>query len=146
MKTNSFQDLALLNKPRIIRTEYQKLAMTYGTTSLTPHQKQLYERLLFGLSVYTPEELYAMNSAKKTRIVKAHRKAQQILNLFKQETMNERLKAFLPEKMYNEIVTGIETDPSFKCTLSFKELGIGKSMIIQKLLEVKLLPSNFASL
>jgi hypothetical protein len=120
--------------------------MTYGTTSLTPHQKQLYERLLFGLSVYTPEELYAMNSAKKTRIVKAHRKAQQILNLFKQETMNERLKAFLPEKMYNEIVTGIETDPSFKCTLSFKELGIGKSMIIQKLLEVKLLPSNFASL
>jgi hypothetical protein len=189
MKTNSLQDLASLTKTRIIRTEYQKLAQSYGPVSLSNGQQHLYDRLLFGLSVYTPEELYTMNSAKKSRIAKTHRKAQDVINIFKQEIMNLRLKAFsnvandllssassqrsndlkivrsyentskvsvqikkqtpeiLPAVLFKQLLSSdITTDSNFKCTLSFKELGISRGMIIEKLLESKLLPSNFAAM
>lgn len=58
----------------------------YGT-KYSPKQQELYYRLLKGLKIYSPEELYSMNSTKKMRISKAHSKAQQILNLWKQEIM-----------------------------------------------------------
>jgi hypothetical protein len=69
-----------------LQTSGTKSLVDYGT-KYSPKQQELYYRLLKGLKIYEPEELYAMNSTKKLRISKAHTKAQQILNLWKQERM-----------------------------------------------------------
>jgi hypothetical protein len=72
-----------------LQTSGTKSLVDYGT-KYSPKQQELYYRLLKGLKIYEPEELYAMNSTKKLRISKAHTKAQQILNLWKQERMIEK--------------------------------------------------------
>lgn len=72
-----------------LQTSGTKSLVDYGT-KYSPKQQELYYRLLKGLKIYEPEELYAMNSTKKMRINKAHSKAQQVLNLWKQEKMIEK--------------------------------------------------------
>ena len=67
-----------------LQTSGTKSLVDYGT-KYSPKQQELYYRLLKGLKIYEPEELYAMNSTKKMRINQAHSKAQQVLNLWKQE-------------------------------------------------------------
>lgn len=153
--------------------------------SYSARQNQLYERLLFGQKAYTEEEWYALNSTKKKRIIKQHKKAQNILNLWKQELMiaksdtlydqimeqaqklvNEvdvtkvrykkknrvscrkiiKKPAFSLAGILNALSTDIEPDPNFRCTLSFKDLGITKEKIIAKFMEQKLLPSDFNTL
>jgi hypothetical protein len=187
MKTNNLQDLAVLNQQSIARTEHQKMILS--GTSLTPKQEELYKRLIHGLSLYTPEELYNMNSAKKKRIAKAHAKATQILNVYKQEIINAKLQSaiglvdsLLPTTgtVKSTIVTickryedrnimrkntrkeapseampalfkmlmqeEIEPDPHFSPSVTFRQLDVTKQMIIKKLLECRLLPSNFDTL
>jgi hypothetical protein len=157
--------------------------------SFTVKQNELYSRLLNGLSIYSSEELYKMNSAKKAKIVRNSKTAQQIINLFKQEVLihktNSVLKSlFIKEKDGRESLpcnlnkaqslivkkNSIETsekkgtslltaalvksllfeenipDPSFKCDISFKELGLNKKNIADKLIQEKLLPLNFYQL
>lgn len=72
-----------------LQTEGTKSYIDYGLT-LSVKQKELYSRLMRGLKVYTPEELYSMNSTKKSRINQAHNKAQAILNVWKQEIMIQK--------------------------------------------------------
>jgi hypothetical protein len=130
----------------------------------TPRQKELYERLLFGLKIYEPAELYKMNSSKKQRIVKSHKKAQRILNIMKQEALieisNNVINKFMvkdnkikPSKNPNARLTAslayllltdqTPVDPSFTCNMSFKDLGITKKKIINRFISEKLLPSDY---
>jgi len=121
---------------------------TYGTkelvdygTKYTAKQQELYYRLLKGLKIYSPEELYSMNSTKKMRISKAHTKAQQILNKFKHERSVQLLKhsfdqvlnkegffgnfrSTKKESCFNKLFDFNETDSEVLCTLSFEDLCI----------------------
>ena len=72
-----------------LQTEGTKSYIDYGL-SLSVKQKELYSRLMKGLKAYTPEELYSMNSTKKSRINQAHNKAQALLNVWKQEIMIQK--------------------------------------------------------
>jgi hypothetical protein len=143
---------------------------TYGTkelvdygTKYTAKQQELYYRLLKGLKIYSPEELYSMNSTKKMRISKAHTKAQQILNKFKHERSVQLLKhsfdqvlnkegffgnfrSTKKESCFNKLFDFNETDSEVLCTLSFEDLCITKTDIINKFKEEKLLPYNFDEL
>jgi hypothetical protein len=111
-------------------------------------QNELYNRLLFGLKVYTPEELYAMNSNKKNRITRAHKKAQNLINLYKQRVMINMTQALITLGNTDKIkprslFADTELDPTFHCTLSFKDLNIKKEDVINLFLANKLLPSDY---
>ena len=108
-------------------------------------QNELYNRLLFGLKAYTPEELYAMNSNKKSRISVVYKKAQKTINLYKQEKLNALSQNVF--SLFDKLKsTPVETDPSFFCTLSFKQLAIKKEDLVSLFISNKLLPANFAEL
>ena len=74
------QDLHYVGSFSTLTSEVKPM-MTYGAPTYTPKQNELYSRLLIGLSAYEKEEVYLMNSTKKNRIKKAHRKAQDALNI-----------------------------------------------------------------
>lgn len=121
--------------------------------SYTTHQNFLYNRALYGLSTYTPEEVVIMLPEKRKRIIQIHKKTQKILNLWKQEIVN-----ILANKIFTDIfpdmeitrclveIYGTEGDPEYINNMSFKSLKISKKQIISKLIESKILPKNFNEL
>lgn len=121
-------------------------------TPLNNHQTMLYNRALYGLAFYTQEEIEVMHWEKRRRIIKVHKRAQAVLNIWKQELTNKITTAFFsvlfPKRditVYLEN-TADQTDEEFINKLSFKDLGITKTQIIMKLIEVGILPPNFYEL
>ena len=116
----------------------------------TEYQTFLYNRALFGLKVYTEAELAVMHGAKKKRILKVHRNAQNVINLWKQSLVHEFTKPifnlFYHSPLAKQLKEMDETDPDFDCTLTFKDLGLKKDDIVDKLIESKILPNNFMDL
>jgi hypothetical protein len=118
---------------------------------LSPMQNELYKKVMFGLSIYEPAQLYEMNSAKKNKIVRKHKEAQETLNIWKQELTNQWTNVFLKNlfpksKLVDDMVNDNSTSKSFMNTISFKELHITKQDIINKLIQTNILPYNFATL
>ena len=164
MKKSDYQDLVYRGTFSTLQTQGNSQYMSHGAISFTRKQNELYNRLLRGLSCYTKEELYAMNSNKKNRIKKANIKAQKLINLWKQELMIILSNNLFETLDLKENITIVqedgqhetskvklstlfnETDENFKCTLSFKELGLNKEIIANKLIEHRLLPTDFMSL
>ena len=123
---------------------YQKIEVDF----LNNRQNFLYHRALFGLSMYKQEEIVAMSKAKRKRIIRVQKRAQKILNIWKQQRLihmtNTFFKTIFPDApLAKDIVNSVEVDEGFKCTLSFKALGISKNMIVKKFLEEKILPVDF---
>jgi len=120
-------------------------------TTMSPVQNELYKRCLIGLDFYESEQLYIMNSAKKQKIAYRHKRVQDALNIWKQEITNKKVNGFLG-KLFpkSEIIQSISLDNStsskFINTLTFKELGISKNDIVEKLISLKFLPYNFSTL
>jgi len=147
-RLSSFQDLnysGMLSEKQFPITSI----VSYQTLSVT--QNELYKRSMIGIEFYEKEEIYSMNSAKKDKIIKKNKQVQKLMNQWKQELTNNItngwLSALFPKsELIKSIVNNSETSPSFMNTLSFKELGVTKEDIINKLIASKLLPSNFAAL
>ena len=124
---------------------------TYQVYEVDPYntaQNFLYKRAMFGLKMFTPEEVAAMPKAKSFRIVRVHKRCQHILNIWKQEisikwTNNMFLHYFGKHPFLQPFWENTEPDPKFVNTISFKDLGITKDMIIQKLVHEGILPPNF---
>ena len=132
--------------------------MEYETAKYTPHQNLLYKRALFGLSVYKKEEVKRMYGQKRKRIKKVHAKTQRILNAWKQELTIELTNPIFDfliisakDVGYNEPGLNFirnmrecnDIDDRLENTLTFRDLGISKDQIINKLIEYKILPYNF---
>jgi hypothetical protein len=130
-----------------------KKQIEYERDPFNPYQNFLYKRALFGLSVYGEEELSKMHWDKKKRIQKVHTRAQDLLNTWKQELLNDWTSTLLSKifwhstlvKDYKEKFVG-NTDPGYISPVEFKDLGITKTHIIDKLIKEKILPSNFYQL
>ncbi len=133
--------------------QYKRSHVEYERDKYNSYQNFLYKRALFGMSVYTEEEKAKMHTDKIKRISKVHERAQQILNIWKQElthhyTAEIMLKLFHHSRIvkdYTEKFAGV-TDPDYISTMEFKTLGITKDDIIQKLIEERILPFNFFKL
>lgn len=117
------------------------------------HQTFLYNRALYGLSIYTPEEVVIMPPEKRKRILQIHKKTQKILNLWKQEIVNMLANKIFTDIFPNTEFTyclvktfGIAGDPEYINNMSFKTLKISKEQIVLKLIESKILPKNFNEL
>ena len=125
----------------------------YERDEFNAYQNFLYKRALFGLTIYSADELSIMHWDKKKRIVKVHTRTQNVLNLWKQEIINSSVNKVLSSLFYHsrfvkEMVEkfGSDTDPNYISKVSFKDLGITKKDIVTKLMEEKILPVNFYEL
>jgi len=120
--------------------------------SLTDYQNFLYNRALFGLAVYSQEELRDMRWDKRKRIIKVHKRAQVVLNLWRQEIVNvlstHLFESLFPNTIITEgfVSTKNDTDPEYINKMSFKALRISKAQIVSKLVAEGILPPNFYEL
>jgi hypothetical protein len=92
-----------------------------------------------------------MCSKKKQRIINVYKRAQVVLNKFKQELTiqytNFLFKTLFPKSpLTDAIISNSETDDKFKNTLTFKDLNISKDDIITIFMAEGILPKNFLSL
>ena len=106
---------------------------------------------MFGLKMYTQDEIKAMHWQKRNRIKKVHKRTQSVLNLWKQELMiektNKLFQIFFPDSTITQaLLSASDVDPEFRNKLDFKTLGITKKDVVNKLQEENLLPHNFAEL
>ncbi len=127
--------------------------MQYERDEFNNHQNFLYKRALFGLTVYTPEELDKMHRDKKKRITKVSKHAQYVLNLWKQEIVIGMtnlffLNMFPDSPLTRELVTNYTLckDPDMVNTINFRDLGVRKKNIVDKLIMEGVLPRDFYQL
>ncbi len=127
----------------------------YVDTSFNEYQKFLYNRAMYGLAVFSKEELESMHWEKKKRIKKVHSKTKITLNVWKQEIANDIFQRFFrPKFAESNSILGKEfinlyqneVDPGLETSMSFTLLGITKKQIISKLIKENILPKNFHEL
>lgn len=127
-------------KKRITKYEVDKYSQVQNT---------LYKRALYGLKMFTPEELTLMHKDKRKRITKVHIRAQKSLNIMKQEKVNQITNRifdmFFPKTNITKALLNLEnfTDTKFKNTLELKGLGITKDNMIERFIGEGILPKDF---
>jgi hypothetical protein len=148
------------SKNRINKLEYLGILGDYQTISknlvqtvvyseLNQHQHFLFKRVLHGLNVYKPEEVTQMHWDKKRRIKKVWRRAQRVINKWKQMVCNKRanevLSLFTSSKLAKEMINVpvSETDNQFINNIQLKTLGISYEDLIIKFISEGLLPNNY---
>ena len=125
--------------------------MQYEQDKYSIYQNYLYKRALYGLNSLTEEELCKTCSKKKQRINNVYRRAQIILNRFKQkivmEYTNNLFQKLFPKSEITQVFNNYDNiDDTFKNTLTFKDLNISKEQIISIFMSEGILPKNFLSL
>ena len=116
-------------------------------------QQRMYKRLIYGIENIPKAELQTIDSKERERIIAKHARAQEVINIYKNEAMakicdNIFGKIFWNSPIAKEMVAFSKDPESLKeeNTLSFRELGIKKHQIAGKLIESGLLPINFFQL
>jgi hypothetical protein len=125
--------------------------MSYEQDSYTNYQNYLYKRALYGLNSLTEEELATICSKKKQRILNVYKRAQVVINSYKQKVTiaysNHIFKTFFPNSPITDfLLSNTEVDEKFTNVLNFKDLGIDKKQIIAIFMTEGILPRNFLSL
>ena len=119
---------------------------------LNSHQNLLFHRAMYGLSIYTQEEIADMNWEKRKRIIKVHKRTKKVLNLWKQEILinisNSLFSKYFGRSPFTQILLSLYSEPDreYNCTMDFKTLNISKQQIIKKLFEEGIFPTNFYEL
>lgn len=149
MITKDFKDLAKLNNNSINYSGKLKNYQLYEVDKFNKYQNFLYKRALYGLSMFEEKEIKQMHWQKRKRIIKVHKKAQNALNLYKQEKTNrytkEFFKLFYKSKLCKELLEDF-IDPDYINDLDFKSLKISKEDIIKIFIKNSVLPKNFYKL
>jgi len=119
--------------------------------SFSNHQNLLYNRAVFGLAMYQPEEVKAMHFKKRKQIIAKHKKAQIAINILKQQVINrlsnDLLLSLFPNSPITKKLLELDfTDVRYINKMPFKTLRITKRQIIDKLVAENILPANFYNL
>lgn len=114
-------------------------------------QQKMYAEALYGLNVYTEEEIQKIPKNKVLLIVERYNKTQKLINRLKQEIINDEINKLLlilypKSKMIKTITSVNGYDDSIKSKFTFKEVGLNQQKIASKLVEFKILPNNFFQL
>jgi len=130
---------------------YAERKTEYSNDPFSEKQNELYKRTLYGLSLYSEQDIKSMHFGRKNRIIKKQKRAQKELNLFKQERVIEFTNAifglFKNSQMANEFVELYsDPDPKYVNKMSLKDLNINKEDIVDRFIEKNVLPDNFKSL
>ena len=140
-------------KPYPVRKDTRVPMRSYETDPFNKYQNFLYRRAMYGLTVYSPGEVEKFHQDKKDRIERVHKRCQVVLNLWKQELTNEytnRLfETLFPRSEFARLFFvkyRNATDPDFINYIPFKDLGIDKVQIVNRLVMKGVLPKNFYSI
>ena len=128
-----------------------KTYMQYEQDKYSLYQNYLYKRALYGLDALNEKELATMCAKKKQRIINVYKRAQNVLNIFKQRVAikytNDIFRTLFPKsELTQELISFDYIDEKFKNTLTFKDLNITKDDIITIFIAEGVLPKNFLSL
>lgn len=127
----------------------------YQQTSETKHfsflQQEMYDKIVYGFSAYTREEVQGMSKSNRFRITSTYTKAHRLLNRWKQEIINQKMdslliKLFPNSPVIKQMVSVDGYDDNLTVKTTFKELGITREAIANKLIEFGFLPTNFYQL
>jgi hypothetical protein len=117
---------------------------------LNSNQTELYRRAMYGLKIYPQETVRAMTNLQRRKITKKCKRAQSVLNIWKQEICNSMANKLIAKhfKMTPVVETFIGlhadyVDVEYVNNLSFKDLGIKRVDIIRKFIREGILPNNF---
>jgi len=145
--SGTFQDFESLGKSLRTEKPYSQ-TKRYEQDPYNKHQNILYKRAMFGIKIFTQDEVKAMHPDKVARIEKVNRRAQRELNIFKQERLikmtNKLFSIFTKSNIASDMLDVYsKPDPKFTSRTSLKDLGIPKEDIISRLCEKGILPRNF---
>jgi hypothetical protein len=148
--TGTYQDFASLGKSLRKEKPYSQVKQ-FEQDPYNKYQNILYKRAMFGIKIFTQDEVKAMHPDKVLRIEKVNKRAQREVNIFKQERLieitNKFFSVFTKSKIANDMLDVYSNpDPKFTSRTSLKDLGIPKEDIINRLCEKGILPRNFDTL
>lgn len=150
---NPFEYKGKLEEQQLYGINYKNVKYSLiEYNSWNDYQNLLYNRAIHGINIYTEDELKTMRWDKRKRIMKVHKRAQLVLNIWKQEIVNKLTnKLFVtlfPKTSITQTILELEndTDPEYINTMTFKSLNISKAQIIKKLIQNNILPHNFNDL
>lgn len=122
---------------------------TKYTGQLNTSQEFLYYRALYGLDMYTPEEIKDMKREKRRKIQRAQRKAREIIEMWKQDMLNtitnDLFSRLFPNSQFTRelLETSTTLDANFQSNLSLRSIGVTDVELASLLVKHKALPGNF---
>jgi hypothetical protein len=152
VKKHMFASYSRSEYVRKIQLEGTKRYQKIEVVELNPYQTDLYHKIVYGFTACTNEELNAMSTSKRMEIKKSYTIAQRIFNRWKQHLVNEKINSLFSSMFPNSPITKVIVrtngyDDALDCShISFRDLGITRKQIIDKLIEFNLLPVNFYNL
>jgi hypothetical protein len=120
----------------------------YEVHKYNPFQNFLYKRAINGLKMYEPKEIKRMHPKKKKRILTTYKRTQRVISILKQdriiEMTNKIFGLFTNSSTAKDLIELYsEPQSDFVSSISLKDVGISKDIIIDKLIEERLLPEAF---
>jgi hypothetical protein len=146
--TNKHQFVKYNEKPLYNNSRYYQ---KFDSPVFNNVQQKVYAEALYGLNVYSEDEIKTMSKNKKFKIENTQIQVQENLNLYKQEIVNNQMNGFLIKlfpnsKVVKQMCNENECDRTYINTLSFKELKITPVMIVERLIKSHLITNNFFQL
>jgi hypothetical protein len=138
----TFDDLKV-----IVKIPKKEIKDTYR--NLSSQQLKNYNQLLHGKNAFTQEEWESLSKKQRWEIIQRQKKVQKVLNWWKQRIANSlcdyvldifQSKGCRPSML--EMFRGAEPATNFKCRLTFEQLNITRTMIVEKLIEKKFIDKN----
>jgi len=129
------------------KARYQKL----DVSPFNKIQQQLYSETVYGLTIYSPEEIAQIPAKRKSQIISTHKRVQHFLNKWKQEIIDEQVNDLLTTLFHKssfvkKFCSVKAYDRGYKDRHTFKELGLSQDKIARKLVDTGYLPANFYEL
>ena len=129
------------NRVKVTQDEIEKI-------HLNMVQRQMYRRLMYGLSEYSPEQIASFSPSTLGKIVADFKKAKQFLHILKAKKMfsaeTNLINALFPQSNVGQKDFDWFLDLPKSATL--RNLGITTREVIDEFIRRKLLPMNFLSL
>lgn len=116
-------------------------------------QTELYRRAMYGLKIYPQPVIRAMTNLQRRKITKKSRRAQNVLNIWKQQICNAMANKIIEQtfKMTPVVRQLLDlhadyVDLEYVNNIPFKDLGVKRHHIIRKFIVEGILPSDFYDL
>ena len=120
----------------------------FDNVNLNPHQVKLYRLAMYGVEALSDDEKNKLNFKETLKIINNKEYTQKMINRWKQElivtSVDNLFLSLFPKSKFIKTITNLNdySDTIINET-SFKELGITRKQLLNKLIEWKSLPENF---
>lgn len=148
-KLASFSELKPLSS-NLTGKYYSRVPDKNISDKLTPGQSMLYSVALSGLKALSPDQESKLSKYEKREITLLANRANRVLNYWKTQVVTNSISVLFNKLFANAPTTSAVSilmqpivDSEFSPEISFRELGISRIQIIQKLIRHGVLPVDF---